>query len=222
MHSGHEYSSDRALIDVLMNLLMFSWLLLIIMIVISVITNTKMTEGVPVKAEYVISAKWQDGLDCDVDLWVQDPTGRITWFRNLNAGGIANLERDDRGDMGDWVEMDGKMYKVLENEEKFTIRKSVPGEYVVNAHLYACRNKVAAQPGAVPSDVTVQPGGDADVVVNVVLEKINPHLEVKRRAMLHFTKVWDEQTAFRFTIDGAGDAVSFDDTPKSLVNSKKD
>jgi hypothetical protein len=221
MH-GEEYSSDRALIDLLLNLNMFMFLIVIVLLVISVITTAKVTEGIPVKAEYIVTMKWQDGLDCDVDMYVKDPTGAIAYFRSLNAG-VANIERDDRGNMGDGVEgLDGKYYQDPTNEEKYTIRKIVPGEYIVNAHLYTCHVPMDPQQGANSATRTLQPGDPSEVPVFVTLDKVNPALKTLKKAAFTLHKVWEETTAFRFTIAADGSVSSYDDTPAELVKTQKE
>ena len=60
MH-GEEYSSDRALIDLLVNLNMFMSLIIIVLLMISVITTVKKKDGVELKAEYLVNGEY-DGV----------------------------------------------------------------------------------------------------------------------------------------------------------------
>jgi hypothetical protein len=216
-----EYSSDRALIDLLLNMAMNMFLMVVILMVISVIETEKRKDGVPVKAEYIISATWPSELDCDVDMYVLDPSGTVVYFNNQNVG-VASLEKDDRGRLGDGVTVDGKYYANELNEEKYTIRRTLPGEYVVNAHLYTCRTKTEINGVGGSGETVGQIGDPADVTVMIVMEKINPTLKEKRRAGVRLTKVWEEKTAFRFVLDTGGEVEKFDDTPKDLVKSAKE
>ena len=47
------------------------------------------------KAEYIITVTWGDNRPEDIDTWVEDPDGRVIWFRNTEAG-LLHLDRDDR------------------------------------------------------------------------------------------------------------------------------
>ena len=49
-----------------------------------------------------------------------------------------HLDRDDLGDKNDKIYLpDGSMIKVPQNQELLTIRGIVPGEYVLNIHMYS-------------------------------------------------------------------------------------
>src|SRR6266481_735633 len=61
------------------------------------------------RAEFIITMTWPDQHPDDVDLYVQDPAGKLVWYNQRDVG-LMVLERDDRGDMA--------------------------GEYTVNVHLY--------------------------------------------------------------------------------------
>ena len=48
------------------------------------------------KAEFIISAEWEDHHPDDIDLIVEDPQGNIVYFQRQQAG-LMHLDRDDRG-----------------------------------------------------------------------------------------------------------------------------
>ncbi len=132
------------------------------------------------KAEYIITVKWPDFSEDDLDIWVEDPQGRVVWFRSMSQG-FMHLERDDRGVINDTIVVDGREITNPLNQEVVTIRKVVPGEYVVNLHYYqsASRQSVTAE-------------------VRVV--KVNPKLEVIYYGNVDLQHAGDERTAVRFRI----------------------
>ena len=93
--------------------------------------------NVELNAEFIITMKWPKKAEDDVDLWVRDPLGNTAGFKSKDVG-LMSLDRDDLGGANDTViGADGKAIKVYNNEEHMTIRGIIPGEYIVNVHLYA-------------------------------------------------------------------------------------
>ena len=86
---------------------------------------------------YLLVATWPKGLNYDVDVYVQDPSGQILFFANDDTGAM-HLSRDDLGSFND----------TAGNEERVTFRSVVPGEYVIALHAYRGR-------GPVPVKVTL-------------------------------------------------------------------
>jgi hypothetical protein len=149
------------------------------------------------KAEFLITLTWPDGRREDVDLYVEDPAGELVWFRSREAG-LMHLDRDDLGDRNDVIQIDGRTVVSPLNQETVSIRGIVPGEYVVNLHLYR-----AAEGDPVPATVKI--------------EKLNPRVEVVFFGPLVLTREGDERTAARFTIRQDGRVVSVSQLPKQLV-----
>jgi hypothetical protein len=87
------------------------------------------------KAEFLITLAWPDGRREDVDLYVLDPAGYLVWFRAREAG-LMHLDRDDLGQSNDTLEVAGRQIANPLNQEVVSIRGLLPGEYVVNVHLY--------------------------------------------------------------------------------------
>jgi hypothetical protein len=149
------------------------------------------------KAEYIITVTWPDNLPDDVDVWVEDPDGRVIWFRNP-AAGLLHLDRDDRGMLNDTITVGGEELANPLNQEVVTLRGVVTGEYVVNVHYYASETKQ-------PVDVTVR------------LDKVNPVLEVIYYGTVTLEKTGDEKTALRFRIAPDGSVSDINFLPKQLV-----
>ena len=78
-----------------------------------------------------------------------------------------------------------------------TIRGYVPGEYVVNVHMYTKRE-------------------DKETPVTIILEKINPYKVVTGRNVVLKLR-GDEKTAFRFTVDDEGKVIQTNQLEKGLA-----
>jgi hypothetical protein len=149
------------------------------------------------KAEFQITLAWPDGREEDVDLYVQDPAGDLVWFRGRDAG-LMHLDRDDLGQRNDIIEIGGRPVVNPLNQEIVSIRGIVPGEYVVNLHLYRTA-------GALPVPATVK------------IEKLNPRVELVFFGPFTLTAQGEEQTAARFSIGADGRVRDVNRLPKQLV-----
>src|SRR5580693_487771 len=110
------------------------------------------------RAEFIITLTWPDRHPDDVDLYVQDPAGKLVWYNQRDVG-LMTLERDDRGDVNDFATMESKKIPLPIREELVSIRGVMAGEYTVNIHLY---HHIASTP----------------VPVSVKIEKLNPIVEI--------------------------------------------
>ncbi len=149
------------------------------------------------KAEFLITLNWPDGRLEDVDLYVEDPLGELVWFRNREAG-LMHLDRDDLGQLNDAIEVAGRRVINPINQETVSIRGIVPGEYVVNLHLYR-----AAGAGPVPATVKV--------------EKLNPSVQLVFYGPVTLAEQGNERTAVRFLVGGDGRVLDVNQLPKSIV-----
>jgi hypothetical protein len=152
---------------------------------------------VDVKAEIIITASWPDGNPDDVDLYVEEPGGNVVWYYVREAG-LIHLDRDDRGNLRDTIEVAGTTVETPLNQETVTMRGLVPGEYVVNVYRYTA--------------TTGEP-----IPVTVKVEKINPALAVLHYGRTLLVARGDEATVLRFTLDEAGEVVATGDGFKSLA-----
>ena len=131
----------------------------------------------------LVEIRWPDGLDTDVDLWVQAPGDTAVGYSN-KGGSVFNLLRDDRGHLRDASSL---------NYEVSYSRGAPAGEYVVNLHLYNSRSEIS-EPFAV------------DVVVSVKrTERSSARQIVAGKAMLG--AIGDEITVFRFKLDSDSELV---------------
>ena len=152
------------------------------------------------KAEFIISAEWEDHHPDDIDLIVEDPQGNIVYFQRQQAG-LMHLDRDDRGTLADRIVIDGVEMENPANQEVVTIRGYMKGEYVVNL-LYYMSNFITP------------------LKVKVKVEKINPRLEVIYFNDFFLKKTGDEITAVRFILDDKGNVLDLNQLQKPIISGK--
>jgi hypothetical protein len=181
--------------DILFNALLgFS---MMVFIAFSLIKPDAEASAVNVKAEFIITATWPDFNPDDIDLYVEDPLGQIVWYHQMQKG-FMSMDRDDRGNYLDQITVNGVKTVNPLNQETISIRRNIPGEYVVNVYKF--------------SD-----DSGAPTPVSVKVEKINPRVSVVSYRTVTLTTKDDEQTAVRFTIDADGKVTGTSDRASSLV-----
>ena len=143
----------------------------------------------------VVSVRWPDRFDADVDLWVQAPSDRPVGYSNP-GGRVFNLLRDDLGKNQD---PDGANFEVAYS------RGLPSGEYTVNLHLY--RDRTGSLPLSVVVEVGLRNSPDSPVRRIVTRE-------------VTLTRVGEELTVVRFALDAAGQLMpaTVHDIPRSLRN----
>jgi hypothetical protein len=155
------------------------------------------------KAEFLITMDWPDNHPDDIDLFVQDPTGNVAWYRHREAG-FLTLDRDDQGGANDFIVVAGKRIHSPIREEIVTVRGIVAGEYTVNVSHF--RAKTPGQP----------------VPVNVKVQKLNPTAQVVFDDKVEVDHGGDERTAVRFWIDTKGEVIDVQRRQKSLLETFRD
>ena len=195
---SNEVSNGDAFTDLLFNALLgFAF-----MFFISFALIQKPQDGgkIDSKAEFIISAEWEEYHPDDIDLIVEDPQGNIVYFQRQQAG-LMHLDRDDRGTLADRIMIDGVEVENPANQEVVTIREYMEGEYVVNL-LYYKSNFIAP------------------LKVKVKVEKINPRLEVVYFNDFFLKKIGDEITAVRFILDDKGNVLDLNQLQKPIISGK--
>ncbi len=140
-------------------------------------------DGLEPPGNVVVEIRWPDAIDADVDLWVQGPGDVPVGYSN-KGGRLFNLLRDDLGHRGD---VSGLNYEVAYS------RGVVPGEYVVNLHLYRNPGQVLPIPVTVVASVKPSVGESARQLVATTVE---------------LDREGQERTAFRFRLDARGGLVA--------------
>ena len=188
------YHTNLAFLDLLFNtLLCFAALFSLAFILINPSQKNKTVDA---KAEFIITVIWPSEMDDDVDTYVEDPEGNLIAF-NRREQGLMHLDRDDTGISFDTIATDFGLIEYKENREMVTIRGYVPGEYVVNVHMYTKRE-------------------DKETPVTIILEKINPYKVITGRNVVLKIK-GDEKTAFRFTVNDEGKVIQTNQLEKGLA-----
>ena len=188
------YHTNLAFLDLLFNtLLCFAALFSLAFILIN---PSKKNKTVDAKAEFIITVIWPSDMDDDVDTYVEDPEGNLIAF-NRREQGLMHLDRDDTGLSFDTISTSFGLVEYKENREMVSIRGYVPGEYVVNVHMYTKRE-------------------DKETPVTIILEKINPYKVVTGRNVVLKLR-GDEKTAFRFTVDDEGKVIQTNQLEKGLA-----
>ena len=166
--------------DVIM-LALIGFVAMVIMLLPHISPNKKETEDHKAPGNVIVEMHWPSEIPYDVDLWVKAPKEAPVGFWNQGAK-TFNLLRDDLGTEGDATQ---------ENYEVSYTRGIPPGEYVVNVHMYGPKPKTVVVP------------------VNVVVSVKKPGQQTRQilKTVIDLKRHNQEETAFRFKMDNAGDLV---------------
>jgi len=190
------HKSNTVLLDLLFLMLLgivamffLSWMM---------INPTKSKADIETKAEYVITVTWPKGCTDDVDTWLMNPLEQIVWYSNKEVG-LMHLDRDDLGSSTDVLVLpDGRIVEYIYNQELTTIRGFIPGEWVLNIHMYS---KKDSNP----------------IEVLVAIDKLNPIVKRVFQKAFQMATHWEEITVARMEMTGNGDILKWDDLPKKMV-----
>jgi len=156
------------------------------------------------KAEFIITMTWAMDDSNDIDIWLLDPAKNLISFKNKSAG-LTHIDRDDLGKSGDvFMTSDGRKVAYEYNQEIVTIRGFIPGQWIVNIHMYK-RNQ------------TTKPS-----VVKIRMDKINPSVTTIVNETIVLEEYWQEETVIRLTMDINGTILSSDKLPISLIRMHPD
>ena len=186
MESHDKYKSTIGFIDILFNILVgFAFLFIVAFLLIK---PEAKREDFDRKAEFVIILEWDNQRPDDIDLYVEDPSGKIVHFRNRVVN-FMHLDKDDLGKRNDAIMVNGIKQFVDINREVITIRGILPGEHIVNAHYYSDYEGLLERHG--PLDIKVK------------VHKVNPY-SIVWEGIKTFDKRGQEETFVRFTIEKDG------------------
>lgn len=184
-----------AFTDLLFNALVgFAFMFFIAFAMINPVAETG---EIDTEVEILITVRWPDGNEDDIDTYVEDPAGNIVWYHQREAG-LMHLDRDDRGQFKDVLLVGGQEIENPLNQETVSVRGLMNGEYVVNVvHFIAT--------------------GTDPVPVTVKVEKMNPSVTVVYYGEVLLEGTGEEVTAARFTL--ADDVIEdLNNRQKSLVS----
>ena len=161
------------------------------------INSSEETGKIRSNAEILISVQWPDDHPDDVDAIVEDPQGSLVWYHNRDSG-LMHLDRDDRGNLADNLNINGEVVSNPINQETITVRGLQSGEYIINLLHYKSNFKE-------PLPVTVK------------VEKLNPSVELVYYGEHFLNGVGDEMTALRFYVDSQKNISDLNQIPKRLI-----
>lgn len=195
----HQKPSLTAQLDVLSNTLLgFIFLFVATFLLISKAFE-EIEKSITTSGEYVAVVIWDDKSEDDVDTHMRDPMGNHLYFSAREVG-LMHLERDDRGRFNDQTAPDGSANPigVDKNEERAIIRGIVPGEYIVNIHMF---RKADAAP----------------TKVKIVLIRLRGEDTAVTERELIFERQGEEKTAFRFTLKVDGSVTDVNQLPRKFI-----
>ena len=161
------------------------------------INSSEETGNIRSNAEILISVQWPNDHPDDVDAIVEDPQGSLVWYHNRDSG-LLHLDRDDRGNLADNLNINGEVVSNPINQETITVRGLQSGEYIINLLHYKSNFKE-------PLPVTVK------------VEKLNPSVELVYYGEHFLNGVGDEMTALRFYVDSQKNISDLNQIPKRLI-----
>ena len=161
------------------------------------INSSEETGNIRSNAEILISVQWPDDHPDDVDAIVEYPQGSLVWYHNRDSG-LMHLDRDDRGNLADNLNINGEVVSNPINQETITVRGLQSGEYIINLLHYKSNFKE-------PLPVTVK------------VEKLNPSVELVYYGEHFLNGVGDEMTALRFYVDSQKNISDLNQIPKRLI-----
>ena len=163
-------------------LLMLGGFILMTVLMLSVVNppaQSAETQGEQSPGNVIVEAQWADGVDADVDLWVQAPGDRPVGYSN-KSGQMFNLLRDDLG----------KAQDVTDYNYEVAYSRGIPsGEYVVNVHMYRGVGVAYPVPVKIVASAKTDPNGPARQLVATTVELNRENQEV---------------TALRFRLNAKG------------------
>ena len=200
-----KYQSNLAFVDFLFILLLaFISMFILALILINPVTKKSEVER---KAEFLITLEWDKESRDDIDIWVEDPLGKVVSFRNKTVD-VMHLDKDDLGQINDTIRFpDGSTQVIHLNREVVTLRGWVAGEYTINAHMYNKRDR------SHPSDANSY-GHPTNVKVEML--RINPY-KILFEERFTLTHRGEEVTIRRVTLDKEGDIIATNKREKSFV-----
>ena len=192
MFEKNKYKSTIGFTDMLFNILLgFAFLFIVAFLLIK---PEAKKEDFNRRAEFVVVMEWDNDASGDIDLYVEDPTGKQVSFRYHNHN-FMHLDKDDLGAMNDTVvNADGSTTTIAINREVVTIRGIIKGEYTVNGHYYSLRSYDKINPKK------------PVITVRVELHKVNPY-SIMWVGEKQFTHRGQEETFLRFRLDQAGKVI---------------
>lgn len=176
------------------------FIIMALFILVLLLINEDNNKEITLQAAIVIIATWDPTHDTDIDLWLQDPTSGISYWREKEVG-LMHLDRDDIGRGRDYIKLEGIDTLVPINQEIMKIRKTIPGKYIVNLHYFESNLRT-------PETVTVQ---------IIQISPVYKLLAVQTAVLIRY----QEKTVFTFITDKEGKVIELNGKEQiSIIGNK--
>ena len=196
--NNEKYKSTIGFTDLLFNILVgFAFLFIIAFLLIKPEAKKEDFER---RAEFVVVMEWDNDASGDIDLYVEDPTNRQVSFRYHNHN-FMHLDKDDLGVINDSEYINGTRIIIPINREVVTLRGIIPGEYIINTHVYNKDTKSITK-------------GKIEIV------RLNPY-KILYTKQIEFFASGEELTVVRIKLDAKGKLQSFNFLPRKFVIPKR-
>lgn len=186
-------------IDMLFILLIF---FVVILALIQINPENVVKPAIETRGKFLVLIEWEDGSRDDIDIFVQGPSGKIIYYGNRDTG-LMHLEYDDLGTKSDKTVGPNGEVVLDRNEERVVLRGTLPGEYVVNVHVF---RKTETGPTKVKAYLHQLIGND----------------KLLHKTERVFTRQGEEQTAFRFTVTREDFIRDINELPKPIMRQLND
>lgn len=166
----------------------------LILVIYTLIAPPTKSISIPTQGLYAITQSCPVNSQDDVDLYVQDPNGNVTYFGNLTAG-LTHLEQDVIPGINT---VEGNVKLNTGDNERVIIRGVVPGEYIVDEHLYASY--------------------DSGVTCHTSLWSIKDGFQEITTNTVRLVEQGSVETAFRFSLDANGKITNVNHLFRDIVD----
>ena len=179
--------------------MLFCVLMMLIAILFLLKTEEKNTKARPPNAIYEVVITWDGKSKTDLDLYVQSAAGHVTSFNNREGGdgSYISLDHDALGIRNNFIPAGQKGALTKFHEEVTSFRGITKGENIVTVHAYSFKD-------------------EGPIKCTIKLVRVKPYKEVIVKELV-FNNTGQELTAFRFTIDSAGNVVDISYLEANLV-----
>lgn len=189
------YNTTTSFLDVLFNTLLSIFMLFILTLVL--VNPPKQTQ-ITLNEAMLITVSWDEGSDDDVDTWLLTPASKSPINFRIRENRIASLDRDDRGlDADTFVSIDGKRHQIQQNIEHVTIRKLIPGHYVLNVVMFSKRDKTPTR-------------------VKIKVERLQPYQIIFAKTITMYAH-GEEITVIQFDVSSTGEVENIITIPYNLI-----
>lgn len=169
-------------------------LILVIYTLIAPPTKVKVI-SIPTQGLYAITQTCPTKSQNDVDLYVEDPAGKIAYFNNTTAG-LMHLEQDI---IPGYNTVENGTKIVQGDDERTILRGTLPGTYVVNLHMY---------------DGTQSPLPET---CQVTLYSMKNGINVLAQTNVTMPRNGSAETAFEFVVDSKGRVTKIEHFTRDIV-----